>query len=410
MSAVDAVHHELRQSEEQFRLLVEGVQDYAIFMLDPRGCVSTWNRGAERIKGYSADEIAGRHFSVFYPPEAIETKKPARALEMASRRGVYEDEGWRVRKDGTRFWASVVITALRDEAGAIRGFAKVTRDLTDRKRRQDLIQKLQRREAARLRRQAEESAALEKTKSDFLNLASHELGTPLSLFHGYLSMLADGDLGDLNEDGRQALAALKEQASGLDFLVEQLLEAARLHAGRLRLDREVCDLGQVLVEAADRLRPGLGARHRLTVTPAPEPVQVMADASRLTTILRNLLDNAVKYSPQGGDIVCSAKSTARWAIASIRDEGVGIHQDQLDQLFDRFGRVLHPETASINGPGLGLYLARELARLHGGDIMVASSPGNGSTFTLRLPRARPTASTSTRLALQEAQAQVSAPS
>src|SRR5215218_6303768 len=132
----------LRRNEERFRLLVEGVKDYAIFMLDPEGKVASWNEGAHRIKGYSQQEILGRHFSVFYPEEDLKRSKPERELEIAQEKGTYEEEGWRVRKDGTRFWASVSITALWDEAGGLRGFAKVTRDITERKRAEEEIQRL----------------------------------------------------------------------------------------------------------------------------------------------------------------------------------------------------------------------------------------------------------------------------
>jgi PAS domain S-box-containing protein len=174
---------ELRQSEEQFALLVQAVVDYAIFMLDSEGTVMTWNEGAQRAKGYTRDEIVGRHFSVFYPPEDLATNKPHRALETASRDGRFVDEGWRVRKDGTRFWASVVITPLRDDTGQARAFVKVTRDLTDRHNYEE-----------GLRAHAESMAELEKAKAQFLDLAAHELRGPLTLIRGYNSILEEGAL------------------------------------------------------------------------------------------------------------------------------------------------------------------------------------------------------------------------
>src|SRR5437762_13511725 len=178
--------------DDQFALLVSNVVDYAIFMLDPTGVVVTWNEGAQRVKGYSADEIIGRHFSVFYPAEEVRNRKPDWELEIAVREGHYAEENWRVRKDGTRFWASVVITALRDETGRLRGFGKVTRDLTERKRQEEARSAERDRESALLRAHAKRMEDLERTKTQFLNLASHELRGPLTVIRGYNSMLEEG--------------------------------------------------------------------------------------------------------------------------------------------------------------------------------------------------------------------------
>ncbi len=179
---------------DQLALLVSSVVDYAILMLDATGKIVTWNEGAERIKGYTADEIIGRHFSIFYPPEDARSRKPDWELEIAKREGRYEEEGWRLRKDGTRFWANVVITALRDESGKLRGFGKVTRDLTERRRQENARDAEREREAARLRAHADRMAELERTKAHFLNLASHELRGPLTVVRGYNSMMQDGSI------------------------------------------------------------------------------------------------------------------------------------------------------------------------------------------------------------------------
>jgi len=361
----------LRTSEERFRLLVDSVKDYAIFLLDPSGHISSWNQGAERIKGYRAEDIVGRHLSTFYQPEDIAAGHPAIELAEAEQHGRVEAEGWRVRKDGTRFWASVVITALRDDAGRLRGFAKVTRDITERKQIQDQLLESERR------------------KSEFLKLASHELRTPVSLIRGYLSMFEAGDLGVFNERGKRALSVLEAQARELNALIAEMLEAARIEKGAATLAQEDLDLRTVAAEAVDSVRGKARADHRLNLLTPGQPLRVKADRGRLLIILQNLLDNAVKYSPDGGEIICEVREASGWAEVAVRDHGLGIEPEQLDQLFSRFGRIVTNETANIRGSGLGIYLARELARLQGGDIEVESEPGRGSAFTLRVPLASP---------------------
>jgi PAS domain S-box-containing protein len=377
---------ELRTSEERFRLLVDGVQDYAIFLLDPAGFVTSWNQGAERIKGYRAQEIVGRHFSTFYQADDAAAGEPARGLRVAEREGRFEAEGWRVRMDGSRFWASVVITALRNEAGRLRGFAKVTRDITERKRMQDQLLEAEHREVLKLREHADRMAALEQSKSQFLNLASHELGTPVSLIRGYLSLFEDGDLGDLNERGKHAVSVLTEQARELHLVVGRMLEVARLEQG-VGISKKDLDLRQVVGSALESARRQAGASHGFTLVAPDHSVRVVADPGQLRRALDNLLDNSVKYSPDGGEVVCQVSAEPPWADVKIQDHGIGMEPAQLDQLFRPFGRIVTDQTAPILGAGLGLCLSREYVRLQGGDITVTSEPGRGSTFTLRVPLA-----------------------
>jgi PAS domain S-box-containing protein len=380
---------ELRTSEERFHLLVDSVKDYAIFMLDPLGCVTTWNQGAARIKGYRAEEIIGRHFSIFYPAEAIAAGEPARGLGVAEREGRFEAEGWRVRKDGSRFWASVVITALRDEEGRLRGFAKVTRDITERKRMQDQLLDAERREVARLRELATQAASLERTKSEFLKLASHELRTPVSVIGGYLSLFADGDLGPLTDRGQRAVSAMRSQANELTLLIGQMLEAARMEQGKVTLALETLDLREVAARALQWAQGMASEKHKLEVALPAEPVPIMADRTRLLTILQSLLDNALKYSPTGGPILLQVVSDSGRAQVVVTDRGLGIGREQLERLFRPFGRLVTDDTADIDGAGLGLYVASELARVQGGEITVQSEPGRGSTFTLAIPITSP---------------------
>ena len=377
---------QLHTTEERFRLLVDGVKDYAIFMLDPAGHVTSWNQGAQRIKGYRAEEIIGRHFSTFYSTEDILAGRPARGLLVAEREGRYEDEGWRLRKDGTRFWASVVITALCDETGRLRGFAKVTRDLTERKRIEDQLIEAERRETAKFSELAGRMAGLERMKSEFLNLASHELRTPVSVIRGYLSLFEEGDLGVLNERGRRALAVLRAQARDMNSLIEQMLVAARLHHGRVDLQRTPLDLGEVAREAVEAVSD-VSQEQRIVLLAPAQPVPVVADLRRLRTIVESLLDNAIRFSSGESEIICQVTAAPDGACLKVEDRGVGLEEAQVEQLFSSFAQS--SGSAGIQGAGLGLYLARELARLHGGDVSVESDPKQGSTFTLTLPLAGP---------------------
>lgn len=370
-------------TDDAFRLLVSGVKDYAIFMLDTTGVIESWNEGAERIKGYRADEIIGRHFSVFYEQADIDAGKPEWELLVAERDGHVEDEGWRLRQDGTRFWASVIITALRDSTGTLRGFGKVTRDITNRKLAEERQAEQRRREAEALRDHANRLAQLERTKTEFLNVASHELRGPLALVRGYLSMLEDGTLAP--EQLVSALPVISAKLQQMELLVQRMLETARLEASRFELKTELVDVCLLLERLAASYRALLMPGHTITLSCPDEPVVVRGDERRLETVLSNLLDNAIKYSPDGGAVKCRVTSAAGQVLISVEDSGLGIADEAIGRLFSRFGRIVTPANAHIDGTGLGLYLAREIARHHGGEVLVTSREGRGSTFTLALP-------------------------
>jgi signal transduction histidine kinase len=236
-------------------------------------------------------------------------------------------------------------------------------------------------------RVVERMAEVEKTKSQFLNLASHELRTPLSVIRGYLSILESGSLGTLNAAGRRALSVLSGKALEMNLLIEQMLEAARLEEGRLALRIERVDLCGAASDALDLVRPLADDRHPLSLEAPSVDVPVMADRDRLATILTNLLDNAIKYSPNGGPVRCVVDRGDQRGTVSVHDQGIGIAASDRAILFTRFGRVSSDDTRHIKGTGLGLYLSRELARQMGGDIQVASEKGRGSAFTLSLPLA-----------------------
>jgi signal transduction histidine kinase len=234
-------------------------------------------------------------------------------------------------------------------------------------------------------RVTERLAALEKTKTQFLNLASHELRSPLGVINGYLSMLEQGSLGQLQESGLRAVEVLKAKTAELNLLVAQMLDSARLEDGRLALRRDRVDLRDVAGGAMQVVRPLAGPNHVLTLETPPVPVTVLGDADRIKTIVSNLLENAIKYSPHGGPIQSIVSIADRVATLRIVDGGVGIASEDLPRLFNRFERIDNRETSHVGGTGLGLYLSRELARQHGGDIHVESRAHGGSTFTLTLP-------------------------
>ena len=233
----------------------------------------------------------------------------------------------------------------------------------------------------------ERMATLEKNKTQFLNLASHELRGPVTVIRGYVSMLESGMLGHLNERGRKAAEVMEAKVSEMNELIEEMIEAARLEEGGVVLRPAEADLRELAREAVATVAPLAEAKHTLKLVLSERRVRVRVDRDRTKTIITNLLSNAIKYSPDGGPITLEVRGRAGVAKLSVRDQGIGIARDSMPTLFTRFGRVVTPETEHLRGTGLGLFLARQLARLQGGDITVASVEGEGSTFTLQLPLA-----------------------
>ena len=302
--------------EEAFSLLVDAVQDYAIFLLSPEGQVLTWNRGAQRIKGYRADEIIGRHFSSFYTEEERAAGRPMTLLAIAADEGRIEDEGWRVRKDGTRFWADVVVTALRDKAGQLYGFAKITRDLTERRAAEEQERTL--RAEQRARAAAEEAL---RARDRFLSIASHELKTPVASVQLATESLqrANAD-GRLNADRLQAgIRRVLTATSRLASLVDELLDVSRLSAEAVTMDAAPTDIVALLGEAVERFAD-LDGSSRVRMN-APAEAWAMADASRLDQVFTNLVDNALKYSPPGSPVEVQVVDGPEEVAIVVRDEG-----------------------------------------------------------------------------------------
>jgi PAS domain S-box-containing protein len=367
----------LAESERRFRLMVESVVDYAIFMLDPRGNIASWNPGAERIKGYSAAEIIGEHFSRFYPPEEIERGKPQWELEVAAREGRFVEEGWRLRKDGRLFWASVVLSAVRDEKGTLLGFAKVTRDLTEKKAV----------EAEMVRAKIEAERASE-SKSQFLANMSHELRTPLNSLLILAKLLSDNVGRNLNE--KQVRFAQTIYASGMDLLalINDLLDLAKIESGAVTaLNIGPTPLGDIKREL-ERLFLQLALEKKLdfAIELAPGlPQTIRTDATRLKQILKNLLANAFKFTSRGA-VRLRIAPRGRDAVAfSVTDTGIGIPPEKQKIIFEAFQQADGSTSRQYGGTGLGLSISRELARLLAGELHLDSTPGKGSTFTLVLP-------------------------
>ncbi|HUQ04336.1 MAG TPA: ATP-binding protein [Kofleriaceae bacterium] len=358
-------------SEELFRRLVEGVVDYAIFMLDPMGRVATWNIGAERIKGYRADEIIGQHFSRFYPQVDIDAGKCEMELAVASEVGRFEDEGWRLRKDGSRFWANVIITAVRDDAGDLIGFSKVTRDLTERMYAQE-------EQAARL---AAEQA--NRAKDAFLAMLGHELRNPMAPILTALQLMK------LKGDDRSTREqeVIERQVRHLMHLVDDLLDIARVTRGGLALKRHPHDLRTIVGRAIEVVSPLLEQRrHHLHLDTPDRPLVVDGDDARLVQVFSNLVNNAAKYTEPGGNITLRLHEENRVAVVEVRDSGIGIDPGALPRIFDLFVRGEGEPHKLTGGLGLGLALVRALVDMHGGTVE-ATSPGvgHGTVFTVRLP-------------------------
>jgi PAS domain S-box-containing protein len=371
----------LRESEQRFRLLVHGVRDYAIFMLDTTGHITTWNTGAQRIKGYTSEEIIGKHFSIFYTADDLEDGKPARELEIATRTGVYEEEGWRLRKDGTRFWANVVITALRKPDGTLAGFAKVTRDLTERRAAQE--------RAIEAARKAAASDEANRAKSEFLAAMSHELRTPLNAIGGYADLLAMGVRGPVTEEQIEDLQRIRRSQQYLLGIINDILNFSRVEAGQVTYNYSAVPVSSVIEAVGHMIEPqAIKKGLKLEIHECPADVLAWADKARVEQIVINLLSNAVKFTNKG-----SVKLECDWydsdcVSISVTDTGFGIPADDLEKIFEPFVQVGRSLTQSNEGTGLGLAISRDLARAMGGDIVVTSELEKGSQFRLILPRAK----------------------
>ncbi|PYQ15157.1 MAG: hybrid sensor histidine kinase/response regulator [Acidobacteria bacterium] len=371
----------LRQSEERFRLLVEAVTDYAVFMLDTSGHVVSWNPGAERIKGYRAGEIIGSHFSRFYPDADVKAGKPARELTIAAAEGRYEEEGWRVRKDGTLFWASVIITPLRDEGGRLRGFAKVTRDLTGRHEAEEQRLALAREQAARV-----EAEKANQIKDEFMAVLSHELRTPLNAIVGWAQVIRSSP-GLPADQFQRGLDAIHRNAAVQAQIVGDVLDISRITTGKVRMSPRRVDAREIVAAAAETLRLAAEAKRLdLRASTPGEPVFIWADPDRIQQVVWNLLSNAVKFTPPAGRVELTLATRDAHAEITVTDTGAGIRPEFLPHVFESFRQADSSSSRAHGGLGLGLAIVKQLVELHGGEVEAHSEgQGRGATLRVRLP-------------------------
>jgi PAS domain S-box-containing protein len=347
-------------------------------MLDPDGRVVSWNAGAERIKGYSAEEIVGQHFSRFYPQEDIQSGKPQRDLEVVAAKGQFEDEGWRVRKDGSAFWANVVFTAIRDQGGHLRGFAKLTRDLTE-------PMKIE----AALTKAKDAADAANQAKSAFLATMSHELRTPMNAILGYSEILMEDAQEKGQEDFIPDLEKIHASGNNLLSLINNILDLSKIEAGKMDLFLESFGISRVIEDVVSTIRPLVEKNaNTLQVNCAADLGTMHADLTKVRQSLFNLLSNACKFTENGTITLEASRELlggVDWINFSVSDTGIGIPPDQMEKLFQPFVQGDASTSRKFGGTGLGMTITHRFCQMMGGEISAKSEPGSGTTFTIRLP-------------------------
>ena len=359
--------------DDQFHLLVDAVRDYAIFMLDPQGYVTTWNTGAQRTKGYAPSEIVGRHFSVFYTPEDQAAGLPGRGLQRALQEGRYTAQGARLRRDGKRFIAEVLITPIYKHSELL-GFAKVTRDVSALHRLEE-----------QLRHRVDELAEADKRKDEFIAMLAHELRNPLAPILTGLSIVQR--VASYPPMGERAIQTMERQLKLMTRLVDDLLQISRITRGKIEVRRRMEWLDEVMAQALELVSPLADSRGQHLSTDFEKGVRIHCDAQRLVQAISNVVNNASKYTQQGGRITVAARRDGPQAHIRVEDTGIGIRSEMLERIFDVFTQDQSPTgTEMQSGLGIGLALARTVVALHGGRITAQSEgPGKGSCFDIVLP-------------------------
>ena len=375
--AEEAVH----ESEAHLRLLIEGVTDYAIYLLDTGGHVVNWNAGAERLKGYRADEIIGQHFSWVFTPEDRRNNKPQHLLTAAEAMGRAEDEGWRVRKDGSRFWANAVINALRKEDGSLYGFAKITRDLTERKKAEDHISKLNAELEQRVVQRTTQLEAANKELEAFSYSVSHDLRAPLRAIDGFSRILLEDYIENLDEEGKRVLSVIRNNTQKMGQLIDDLLLFSRL--GRQEIRVSEMDMGKLAKAVSEELKLAVPERKLKFTINTLIPAQ--GDQAMIRQVFVNLLSNAVKFTrtKEIAAIEVDGRSQGNENVYTVKDNGVGFDMQYVNKLFGVFQRLHSSE--EFEGTGVGLAIVQRIIHRHGGRVWAEGKINKGATIYFSLP-------------------------
>lgn len=383
----------IQESEERFEILVTSVRDYAICILNLDGKIVSWNAGAERIFGYSKDEVVGLHLSIFSSDDDISSKLPAWSLQEAKVSGTFADEGWRLRKGHTRFWAHVTLTRLKDRSDLHIGYAMITRDLTERKRSEDRLRLVNEGLEARVQDRTAKLTEALQIRDEFLSIASHELKNPLATMCLQIHLLTKHIKSFLDTKERPSEVALNKLAVSIDCcerqskrlvtLIDQLLDLTRIRIGKLELRKELMDLPELISHVVE-VQKSSETSPAIEFMIPKESIIGRWDRSRLEQILTNLISNAVKYGNKSNiEIQTKYENDRQSAQFTVRDHGPGIPLDMQTKIFEKFQRV--PNASGAAGLGLGLYIVRQIVEAHGGHIYVQSLPGEGASFIVDIP-------------------------
>jgi PAS domain S-box-containing protein len=378
------------ESEELLRLMIAGVRDFAVFATDAEGRILSWNPGVGYLLGYEESEWVGLHGSVIFTPEDRERGADVEEMETAAREGRALDERWHVRRDGTRFWSSGLLMALRDGEGRLRGYAKMLRDATKPRQTEEKLRDANGRlVAAAVREQAARAEAEEanRLKDEFLATLSHELRTPLTAILGWAHLLRSGRLDE--QGAARAVETIERNADAQKQLIEDILDVSRIVTGKFALEAGPVEPAAVVEAAAEAVRPAADARRiELNILMSPRTGVVSGDAARLRQVVWNLLTNAVKFTPEGGRVEARVERADPYVRIEVSDTGEGIDPEFLPYVFDRFRQADATTTRKRGGLGLGLSIVRQLVELHGGTVSAESEGrGQGATFTVTLPLA-----------------------
>ena len=395
-NAVETTHQGLKngtagrpsqQSEKLFQLIIENVREYAIFAQDTDGLIVSWNPGVERVLGYDEEGFVGRHVSVIFTPEDVESGEVEKQMREAAAEGRAKDRKWHVRRDGSRFWANGLLMPLSEGDGSLYGFARIIRDDTERKTYEDerealLASEREARQQAENLRQSVEHA--DRAKDEFLALLAHELRSPLHAILGWVRILRAG-IGE--EQAAKALEIIERNAESQNRLIEDVFDVSRINSGNLHLNALPMSLSEAVSRAAESLRPTAeGKNISLETIFDKEGVFILGDPDRIRQVISNLLSNAIKFTPEGGCVRLSLKSSGSMARLIVEDNGRGFSAEFLPHIFERYAQANKDSTRGKAGLGLGLPLVHKLVKQHGGEVTAESAgEGRGATFIVNLP-------------------------